>query len=252
MHAVILAAGSGERLKAYTGGRYPKCLLKLEQKTLLERHLHHLQHCGIRQLTIVTGFAHEQIEAELQRLAPDMQIRCRYNPAFEQGSVLSLLAAADTLRSGDPILLMDADVLYPRPLLEQLLASDHGNCFLLDRDFAAGEEPVKLCVQQGQLVEFRKRLAPDLAFDVIGESVGFFRLTPTMAHRLAERCQVYRDREHGDQPHEEALRDLLLSAPEAFGYEEITGMPWLEIDFAEDIRRAQAEILPRLKQLETD
>jgi hypothetical protein len=29
-------------------------------------------------------------------------------------------------------------------------------------------------------------------------------------------------------------------------FEEITGMPWIEIDFAADIERANAEVLPRI------
>jgi choline kinase len=31
-----------------------------------------------------------------------------------------------------------------------------------------------------------------------------------------------------------------------FDYEDITGLPWIEIDFEEDIRKAEAEILPKL------
>ena len=45
---------------------------------------------------------------------------------------------------------------------------------------------------------------------------------------------------------EEAIRDLLQATPHEFGFEDITDLPWLEIDFPEDIRRAEHEILPRL------
>ena len=50
-----------------------------------------------------------------------------------------------------------------------------------------------------------------------------------------------------EEPYEEAIRDLLLETPDAFGYEDITGLPWIEIDFPEDIQRAQNEILPQLR-----
>jgi choline kinase len=36
---------------------------------------------------------------------------------------------------------------------------------------------------------------------------------------------------------------LLLETPETFGYEDITGLPWIEIDFPEDIQRAQNQTL---------
>ena len=31
-----------------------------------------------------------------------------------------------------------------------------------------------------------------------------------------------------------------------FAFEDITGIPWIEIDFAADIERANAEVLPRI------
>ena len=54
-----------------------------------------------------------------------------------------------------------------------------------------------------------------------------------------------------DEWYEEAVRDELLAGPvEAFGYEDVTGLPWIEIDFAEDVERAEKEILPNLQEVE--
>ena len=99
-----------------------------------------------------------------------------------------------------------------------------------------------------QLVEFRKRLAPDLAYDYSGESVGFFRFSRSMAARLAERTEDYVQDGRLDEPYEEVIRDLLLESPEEFGFEDVTGLPWVEIDFPQDIERAQKEILPQINE----
>ena len=49
------------------------------------------------------------------------------------------------------------------------------------------------------------------------------------------------------ESYEEAIRDVLLTSPRGtFAFEDITGMPWIEIDFAADIERANAEVLPRI------
>ena len=46
---------------------------------------------------------------------------------------------------------------------------------------------------------------------------------------------------------EEAIRDVLLASPPGrFGFIDVTGLPWIEIDFAGDLERAAGEILPRL------
>ena len=141
---------------------------------------------------------------------------------------------------------MDADVLYDRLMIEKLVNTNIKNCFLLDRDFEQGDEPVKLCVRENLLVEFRKKLAPDLTYDFAGESVGFFRFDRTFGERLAQATEEYVMNQKRDQPYEEVIRDLLLETPEQFSYEDVTGIPWIEIDFPEDILRAEKEILPKL------
>ena len=51
MKALILAAGIGKRLKA----NVPKILLKIGNKSLLERHVENLLNLGIKNIGIVIG-----------------------------------------------------------------------------------------------------------------------------------------------------------------------------------------------------
>jgi choline kinase len=97
------------------------------------------------------------------------------------------------------------------------------------------------------MIEFRKQLGPGLAYDTLGESVGFFRFDPECAALIAAECARF-DREGlGDAPHEEALRNVLLAQPNRFGFEDVSGQPWIEIDFPEDVVRAEEEILPAIR-----
>lgn len=237
-----MAAGVGERLGDKAAGK-PKCLLELGGVSLLHRHLQNIMELAITDVIVVTGYRREEILAELERIQDGLNIDTRYNPDFTQGSIVSLWKAGGDLSSGDDIILMDADVLYDRAILKKLTNTALPNCFLLDREFEPGEEPVKLCVLDGRLVEFRKHVDKDLEFDFQGESVGFFRLSPGIASRLARRVQEYMDQQRRHEPYEEAIRDLLLADPDVFGYEDITGLSWIEIDFPEDIERAEIEIL---------
>ena len=52
MKALILAAGIGKRLKT----NIPKILLKIGNKSLLERHLENLLSLGVKNIGIVIGF----------------------------------------------------------------------------------------------------------------------------------------------------------------------------------------------------
>jgi len=127
------------------------------------------------------------------------------------------------------------------------METDIENCYLLDRDFTDGEEPVKIAVRDGVMVEFRKQLAGGLSYDLIGESVGFFRFGPGCAAIIAEECRRFDEEGLGDAPHEEALRNVLLREPQSFGFEDVSGLPWIEIDFPEDVLRAETEVLPAIR-----
>ena len=249
MKAIILAAGVGRRL-GKDGQIQPKCLLKFNDKSLLERHLNYLRHYQIDEVVIAVGYQAERIQEEIKALGAENWVSTVYNPDYTKGSVISLWTVRQHLVAGDDILLMDADVLYDRRIIERLVKTNIPNCFLLDRDFEPGVEPVKLCVRDNYLVEFRKQVALGLAYDFAGESVGFFRFGSIAAHRIATRTEQYVADGRHDEPYEEVIRDLLLETPEKFGYEDITGLPWLEIDFPQDIQRAQNDILPQIEVVE--
>jgi choline kinase len=233
MRAIILAAGMGLRLVQPEGQQKPKCLLRFGEASLLERHLQLLKVAGVDEIVFVLGFKHEQVEAELASIDWKPATEVVVNGEFSLGSVLSVHTAAEALTRGGDVLLMDADVLYDERVLEPLVAGRHVNRLLIDRDFEAGDEPVKLCVDKGVPVELRKQVAVDTRFDTIGESVGFFRF----------------DEHAANLPHEEAVRDLLLEKSHVFDIADVTGAPWIEIDFQNDVKRAADEVLPQLRQL---
>lgn len=242
----MLAAGVGNRLGDVSEHR-PKVLLEFGGRSLLARHIDALRECGVAGLDIVTGYRAELIEAELEALGAAAYARTVPNPDFTEGSVVSLWRSRDALTHGGDVLLMDGDVLYDRRILARLVDTGIANCFLMDREFEPGEEPVKLCVLDGRLVEFRKKVHG--TFDRLGESVGFFRFSPEVAHQIAEAAGGYIESGRREAPYEEVLRDVLLAAaPGVFGYEDVTGLPWIEIDYPEDVARAMREILPSLRE----
>jgi len=245
MQAIILAAGAGERLGAASAGN-PTSLLEMGESSLLLRHCRALRALGIDLIHVVTGYCADMVDAELATFPDSDRIRRVINPEFRLGSVVSLWAARDVLRSGSPVILMDADVFCDTRILQRLTTTTVSNCFLLDRNFESGNEPVKLCVRDGQIVEFRMQIATGLEYDLQGESVGCFRFAPAMAAALAARCEEYMEQGLVREPYEEAIRDLVLGAPAEFGFEDITGLPWIAIDFPGDVARARDEILPRI------
>jgi len=249
MRAIILAAGRGSRLQQGSGRQMPKCLLPFGGATLLERHLAILADAGVDDVVLALGFEPQQVEAELARLGRT-EVEIVINERYTLGSVLTVHTTADALTRGGDVLVMDADVLYDPRIMDALVAGPHADRLLIDRGFEPGDEPVKVCVANGVPVEFRKKLAPGLTYDTIGESVGFFRFREATAKRFAAIVARYVDDGRADQPHEEAIRDLLLEGVEGLDVADVTGLPWIEIDFPNDVIRAADVVLPRIANQE--
>jgi len=250
MRAIILAAGRGLRLQQPEDQQLPKCLLQFGGMSLLERHLRMLRKAGVEEIVLALGFRHELVASELDRLAWQPRPQIVLNAQFDLGSVLTVHTVAGAMTGGGDVLLMDADVLYDERILRALVAGAAPvNRLLIDREFEAGDEPVKLCVRAGVPIELRKQPAPGLEYDTIGESVGFFRFDADAARRLAALVAGYVDSGRGHMPHEEAVRDLLRERTQVIEVTDVTGCPWIEIDFADDVTRAAREVLPQLQPM---
>jgi choline kinase len=245
MKAVMLAAGIGNRLSK-DRPEPPKVLLRFAGKSLLERHIANLKRCGVTELVIGVGYEAQMILDEVKRLGVESFVRTVHNPRFRDGSGITLASLGGEFACGRDVLLMDGDVLYDERILKRLIDTKHKNCLLLDRDFEPGDEPVKICVRGDQMVDFHKKVQGN--FDLMGESVGFFRFAPDVARDVLARCRFHIDNNEPALWYEESIRDVLLARPAGtFGYEDVTGLAWIEIDFPDDVQRAEREILPHVE-----
>ena len=247
----MLAAGTGSRLGQTSLKTEPKVLLRFDGKSLLERHINIFQEQGISELVLGVGFYHHKIQKEIEVIGAQSFARTVVNENYELGNIVTLSTLHDEMCCGEPILLMDSDVLYDESLLERLIKSQHPNCMLIDKAFIPGDEPVKICVRDGEIIEFRKWVSA--AFDFCGESVGFFKFSQEVAEQIMFQTHLNLRNGRQHEAYEETIRDVLLTSQLGkFSFEDITGIPWIEIDFSEDIERANAEILPLISDLIKD
>ncbi len=243
MRVGILGAGVGRRLNNVQ--LPPKVLLSFGGKTLLERHVEILRRCGIQRIDLVIGFRADEVKAEIARIGAQDMIRTCLNPHFEEGAIVSFASLKEAFTAGEPVVFMDGDVLYDHRMMERLLATRQANCFLMDRQTEDGEDPVKLCMRDGVLVDFHKR--PERRHDWWGEWVGFCRFSPEIAAKTIGEAERIIASGRRDTIYEDAMRNILIDEPPgSFGVEDITGLPWVEIDFPEDLERAHREIFPSL------
>jgi choline kinase len=165
-----------------------------------------------------------------------------------EGSVISFESSLPHLRKEiEPVLIMDGDVLYPASLLRRLINSPHRTALLLDRSYdTTDDDPVLVPVRSGRPVEFRKKWVGEA--DLVGESIGFFKVDLLDLPAL-EAATLRRTQGKGRaESYDEVLRDMVLEG--RFGFEDVTGVPWTELDFPRDVAFAKTHVLPLIEAQE--
>ncbi|PKN55613.1 MAG: sugar nucleotidyltransferase [Deltaproteobacteria bacterium HGW-Deltaproteobacteria-14] len=251
MRAILLAAGVGERLRPLTD-EAPKCLIPVGARSLLARHLDHFARLPeIDGVGVVTGYRGEQVTAAVaawrDETGETLPIELVTNPRFRAGSILSLAAAGPWLRASDCVV-MDADVLYGAALLGRLVRSRYANCFLLDDAAVRTGEEMMVCANKRRVLHLARASEPSTwsGWDQLGEGVGFFRLAASDAPVLLRELDALLAAGADEVEYEVALNAFLPHV--VAGFEHVHDLPWTEIDFPGDLKRATRDILPLLER----
>lgn len=243
MRAIVLVAGVGWRLKPHTETT-PKCLMEIGGKSLLRRYLDAFAALGVDEAILVVGHLKEQIMADASRGPAEVEVRFVSNEQFTRGNILSLWHARHEF--DDDILLMDGDVLYPRELLARLIASPDSNAIAVDERFQDTGEEQKVVCEDGWVVEVTKKISGDPR--IRGEAVGILRLSADAAEVLRGILEEFIETGKDSLEYEDALRELAAEVP--IGVIEVGDLPWVEIDFEDDLARAREQILPAVDRLD--
>ena len=241
MKALILAAGVGKRLKA----NVPKILLKVGNKSLLERHYENLLNLGIKNIGIVIGYKSNQLTNFIKKIDIKKNIKVFRNSRYKLGSIVSLVCAGKFFHTKGDLIFMDGDVFYDKKVLKKLINSKKKNCFLIDRQFEKGEEPVKVCIKNNKIFDFGKIVNQD--FDFQGESVGFFKFSNKSSIKLLEAAKIIM-KSNKNAMYEDVIQQIIKKKKVHIDFENITSLPWVEIDFKKDLILAKKIILKQINE----
>ena len=244
MKAIVLVAGVARRLAPLTDHTH-KALLPVGGRSLLDRMLDALAASGVDEAVLVVGHCQDQVRRGAGARRGRMRVSYVENPAYQKGSILSLWSARESMLR-DSTLIMDADVLFPEQFLARLIAAPAGSALLLDRGFQDTGEEVKLYAVGDRVIALGKKVVPE-AWEVVGEGIGFFKCSPEHAPEYIRLLEESIQETGGANEYEDALHRLLARVP--VGWVDVTGLPWTEVDFAEDLRRAETLILPAIESL---
>ena len=236
MIGVILAAGMAKRLRPLTDTK-PKCLLKVGERTLLERTIDAMRQAGITEFLVVTGYRGEMIRDFLREYSSFTFLD---NTDYEHNNnIYSLWMACQKVRGCD-FLLMDSDILCD-PAAVVRIAQEPTAALAVNRH-ELGEEEMKVVVDaENRITEISKTCRPE---DAIGESVGIEKITADYSEALArELDQMILQEGLIDIFYERAF-ERLIPQGHTFKVVDTTHYFSYELDTPEDFQRAQ-ELMPK-------
>ena len=238
MIGVILAAGMAKRLRPLTDTQ-PKCLLKVGERTLLERTVDAQLAAGINELVVVTGYRGEMIRDFLTNHYPTLTIHFIHNADYEHNNNIFSLWMTRPYTDGKDFLLMDSDILLD-PKLVKAIVEQEGTALALNRH-ECGEEEIKIIVDsKSRVVELSKTCS---IADAIGESVGVERIASDYSTALFHELEQMIEREGLIDIFYERAFERLIPQGHHFRVVDTTDFFSIELDTVEDFERAK-ELIP--------
>ena len=239
MIGVILAAGMAKRLRPLTDNK-PKCLLKVGERTLLERTVDAMRQAGITEFIVVTGYCADQIRDFLTIHYPLSTIHFLHNADYEHNNnIYSLWMSGQIVRDTE-FLLMDSDILCD-PAAVVRIAQEPESALAVNRH-ELGDEEMKVVVDsEGHITEISKTCRPE---DAMGESVGIEHVTPDYSRALFQELDQMIEREGLIDIFYERAFERLIPQGHTFRVVDTTHYFSYELDTPEDFERAQ-QLIPR-------
>lgn len=235
LQAIILAAGRGSRLEAETD-ETPKCLVDVGDGRLIDHQIDTLQAHGIEDILVVAGYRASDVKAAVRGRAHVI-----INPEWgSTNSLYSLALCKPHVRGG--IVVMNCDVLAHIDALGRLLATQ-GSAFAYDSVFGTDDEQMKVQLRNGHLSTMCKRLSPDRSH---GENVGILRFEAYAAQALFVEAEAVLAEGGNNAWMAEAVERVAQYMP--LRAVDVADLPWIEIDFPDDLATARELLWPRLQR----
>lgn len=246
--AVILAAGMGSRLQDITNDMLPKGLMKINNKSLVERSIEKLRSLGIEKIYIVTGHLHEFYDELADQ---NKYIQTRRNRKYKAtGSMTSLSILEDEI--DEDFLLLESDLIYEIYGLIKIIKYEENDCILLSGKTNSGDE-CYVEVKNDNLYKISKN--KEEIENVYGELVGISKISLELYKEMLKEYKSFNNliydyknenKRVKKYDYENAIFDV--AQKRKVGYLKIENLVWGEIDDKNHLERIKKFILPQLEK----
>lgn len=234
MKAVILAAGRGTRMPEITK-EIPKCLIKIGEKTILERQIEILFKNSIEKIFVVIGYKADKVRDKIREKIENIEnLELIINKEYATtDNIYSLHLTRDKVRGGEFILL-NGDVVFEEDIIKNIVNEREKDVAPIDSKYYDLEE-LKIMEKNGLIVEILPKAASEEISS--GSTIGIFKFSSEGSIMLFDEIEKLIGKNRKNEWFEYALNNILKKIK--MYKMDIHGLKWIEIDNMEDIKKAQ-------------
>lgn len=217
-----MAAGVGKRLQALNINK-PKCLITVQNETLIRRSVNLLVNKGISDITVIVGFMADLIRNELNN-----DVAYFENPDFQStNSIKSLWYAKDLLE--DNVLLLNGDLYYEHGILDYAINQTNPVVMLADSTRIDNAD-YRFSFSGDQINQFGKHLTNH---ETDGEYVGIVRIDQSFIKTFKQALEEMITSGKSNIWWEEVLYSFIEKRI-PIHYFDVAGTFWSEVDNLQD------------------
>lgn len=241
MKAVILAAGQGTRIRSVHGER-PKCLIEVDNTTILDHQLESLSRVGIKDVAIVVGYEQEQIISHVRSRKPSNVQRIHFieNPAFAiTNNIYSLWLALEWVQ-GDSFIVLNADVIFDVDVLNIAVRTNAWISMIVDPLWR--DETMKVIIYGDRITQMSKKISRE---QFSGTYIGITIFSKEIQAQFFDKMRSLISAGRVNDFFNVAVQELVDEGMHV-GYTSTDGLAWAEIDDPMDLSFAQQNVFPQL------
>lgn len=251
MQAIILAAGMGKRLGRYTANN-TKCMVKVNDKTLIEYAIESLLAVNVDRIVIVAGYKAQELREFVGALFSDIVVQYVINPIYDTtNNIHSLWLARDILLADDTILL-ESDVIFDPSVIRELVNSPAQNLAVVSKFEHWMDGTVTLLDESDNVVSVidKKHFCWD-EIDKYFKTVNIYKFSREFSRKYyVPFLNAYLESYGTSQYYEQVLKILAhMESTELKGMN-VSGRLWYEIDDVNDLQIAETLFGDRSNRLE--
>ena len=225
--ALILAAGSGKRISEKFN--YPKCLIKINKKSIIERQIESYIHANIKNIFIATGYQSKKISNVISKYKKNANIKLIHNKIYYKTNNMYSAHLATKYLKNTKFILSNGDVVIDKNIVRKLIEGKNDNEIMVDTNYFDEESMKVLFDSKKKIKKISKKIKKSKKSYT---SIDFYKFSKKASVSLFDTIEVFLKKNGQNHWTEVAIQKLFNKFN--FFPNKVLNDKWFEIDTYKD------------------